>query len=217
MIRFTLSLFISGVLLTGSAVADLTAYTSQSAFLSALPGSALLSGTDFESCTPGEIISDGNSIDGITFNFSFGGPEMKISDAYTTTSGSNFLGTTDFDVFVSGDGFSLGFGPQNAIGMHFITADNLVDNDISLDFGGITANLESLAIEDTLTDGSKVYFLGIINTDAMFTTATVNSNGNALFFYNVDDIQLAAIPEPASAALVTLCAVGLAMKRRRAG
>ena len=207
MIALATSLFFLAVLQPASA--DLVTYTSQSDFLAALPGSGQFSGTDFDSLTAPFTIATGQSVDGITFNYDFGGVEMQVSDAFPTTSGQNFLGTTDADVFLGGDDFNLGFDAQNAIGMNFISADALLDNDIQLTFGGATASLLSTAVEGNLSDGSFVYFLGIIDTVNTFGTADISSILDVIIF-NVDDIQLASIPVPEPTTF-TMFGIGVAL------
>ena len=182
---------LTSVLLAASVSAGVTTYTDQSAFTSALPAGATLTGTDFDSLTAGTTILDGDTVDGITFNYTFTGATMKVSTGYLTTSMPNFLGTNDVDIFQDGDDFMLGFAPQNAIGMYFITADTMADDDISLTFGSTTVSLVAADIQEILLDGSKVYFLGIINTGNTFSAALVTTVAGGLFLYNVDDIVLA--------------------------
>ena len=194
MLRLTTWLLIT-VLLPSSVLAEVTTYTNEMAFMAALPGSAVLSGTDFDSLTAGNIIADGETVDGITFNYSFGGGvQMIVSDAYTTTSEPNFLGTEDVDLFRDGDNFTIDFAPQNAIGISIITADIMLDDDITLTFGGTTVSLVAADVQQVLSDGSKVYFLGIIDTENIFGTADIGTIGGNFFLYNVDDIVLALIP-----------------------
>ena len=57
-------------------------------------------------------------------------------------------------------------------------------------------------MEQTLPDGGVVYFLGLIDTTASFTSASVSTIGGGFFFYNVDDITTAVIPEPGTFALL---------------
>ena len=170
---------------------------------------------------PTGIIADGGTVGGITFNYTFGppppsAPQLAITDGaafggggpFDTTSSPNFLGTTDGDVLLDGDNFDLSFAAANALGMFFITSpgDPMFDGDILLSAGALTASLEAAAVEETLPDGGVVYFLGLIDTTASFTNASVSTIGGGFFFYNVDDITTAVVPEPGT---FVMLAVGL--------
>ena len=198
--------------------ATTTTYTDSTAFGLALPGPSIT--LDFDSLPTG-VIADGGTVGGITFNYSFGppppsAPQLAITDGaafggggpFDTTSSPNFLGTTDGDVLLDGDNFDLSFAAANALGMFFITSpgDPMFDGDILLSAGALTASLEAAAVEETLTDGGVVYFLGLIDTTASFTSASVSTVGGGFFFYNVDDITTAVVPEPGT---FVMLAVGL--------
>ncbi len=125
----------------------------------------------------------------------FGGVQMAVTDGaqfgggdpFNTTSGSNVLGTDDADLLQSEDDFALTFGPTHAIGMFFISTDalgvNLLDSDIVLGAGGESAELDTSAIEQTLLDGSNVFFLGIVDPMATFTSANVSSTCCGFFLF----------------------------------
>jgi hypothetical protein len=66
--------------------------------------------------------------------FGGGGP-------FATNSAANFLGTDDGDLFQSGDDFAISFAASNAIGMHVITVDPLLDDDIFVTVGRESAAL----------------------------------------------------------------------------
>ena len=198
-----------------------TAYTSAAAFLAALPGAATTA--NFDGLASGDVIASGGSADGITFTYAFGsGVELIVTDGsaaggggpFETTSAPNFLGTTDFDVLLDGDDLGLGFATANAVGLFIITAevpgDTLFDGDLGLSAAGATAYLDVDAVEQTLADGI-VFFLGVIDPDASFTTASLDGfGGGGAFAYNVDDV-VTAVPEPSSALLLGL---GLLIMRR---
>jgi len=212
--------------LTPAVNAALLTFTNQAAFLAALPGPA--NTLDFDSQAAGTLIPSGSAIDGVTFNYDFGGVSLAVTDGnqyggggpFNTTSGTNFLGTDDADVLQDGDEFSLSFAPVNAIGMNFITAalaDPMMDDDIILSAGGTSIGLDSLAAGADLGDGGIPFFLGIINTSATFTTADIFNIGGGFFLYNVDDITTAVsvIPIPGAIWLFASGLLGLIAARRK--
>ncbi len=182
---------------------------------------------DFDAEATG-VIASGGSADGITFSYAFaGGEELVVTDAFDTTSAPNFLGTDDFDLLADGNEFSMAFAASNAIGLFILSADVsggfLVDGDISLTAGGGTATLDVSEIEASLASGADVLFLGIVDPDATFATASLTTPNVGLipdFFYNVDDVRLALlpVPEPTIAGLIcsfALCCWHLRGRRRR--
>lgn len=212
--------------LAGSvANAALVTYTDQAAFMAALPGTATT--LDFESVTAPFIINSGDTLDGITFNYNFGPGQpvdMQVSSStdtgYATTSGTNFLGTTDADIFLDDDDFTMDFAAISAIGLYIITAETpnstLFDDDIQLTAGGGTASLDVTALQSTLSDGSLVYFIGLIDTTGSFTTASLNTpNSSTGFYYNIDDITTAVVPLPGAFWLFGSGLAGLIAVRRR--
>jgi len=207
--------------LPGVAGAVPTVYTSSAAFLAALPGAPSIA--DFDGLTSGDVIPSGGSADGITFTYAFGGVDLIVTDGsaaggggpFATTSAPNFLGTTDFDVLLDGDDLVLGFATASAVGLFIVTAevpgDTLFDGDLGLSAAGTTAYLDVDAVEQTLSDGGIVFFLGVIDPAASFTTASLDGfGGGGAFAYNVDDV-VTAVPEPSSALLLGL---GLLILRR---
>ena len=177
--------------------------------------------------TYGDIIADGDTVEGITFNYDLGGVQMMVTDdfggSYPTTSSPNLLGTDDGDMFQDGDGFELTFAPSYAIGMYFITADEMYDYDITLTAGGISVGLDVGAGEFLGTDDFSMewyaYFLGIVDDTNAFSMASIITDGGPggpYFLYNVDDITTAApVPEPGTLLLICTGLMGLVYARRR--
>ena len=218
-------------LFTNNLSAATTTYTDQAAFLAALNGPA--NTLDFDSAASGSLIPSGSSLGGITFSYTFGGSSLAVTDGnqfggggpFDTTSGTNFLGTDNSDLIIDDDDFNLGFAASNAIGFSVITAEipgtSFFDDDIQLTAGGTTALLDVDALQTTLSDGSLVFFLGIIDDSASFTGASLATPGSSgSFLYNIDDItttSAAVVPLPGALWLFGSGLAGLiALNKRKA-
>lgn len=186
-----------GSAVCGVATADPVVYADQAEFTAALPRSPHI--LDFDQMAAGTTIADAATAGGITFSYDFEGLAMKVAHLYATTSSPNFLGTGDGGMFHDGDDFSLTFAPGSAIGLFFISADPLVSGDIKVSAGGATASLDATRVQDTLPDGSRVYFLGVVDTAAPITQARVEALAGGFFLYNVDDILTAPLDAPSFA------------------
>ena len=89
--------------------------------------------------------------------------------------------------------------------------------------GATTASLVTADLQTILADGTEVFFLGIVDAAATFSSASVvtSNGGNGYFLWNADDIvtavaRQAGVPEPGSLGLLGLGLLGLAVGRRRA-
>lgn len=181
----------------GPLKADPVTFADRDAFRAALPTTPQV--LDFDHMPAGTTIEDAASAGGIKFSYDFEGLAMKVAHLYATTSSPNFLGTVDGGMFHDGDDFTLTFEPGNGIGLFFISADPLVDGDIKVTAGGVTASLLANQVQETLPDGSRVYFLGVVDTDAPITQARVEALPGGFFLYNVDDIMTAPLDAPSVA------------------
>ena len=175
-----------GILTVGLARAEPITYSGFAEFSAALPTEPTV--LDFDRLPAGTTIAASASTGGITFEYDFDGLPMKVTHLYATTSAPNFLGTDDGGMFHDGDNFTLSFPPGSAVGLFFISADPLLDGDISVTVGRVTASLVAEHVHATLIDGSRVYFIGIIDDQSAFTSASIEALAGGFFLYNVDDI-----------------------------
>ena len=221
MSRLTRRLSASLLVLSFSSVhAATTSYYSQADFLSAL-GSAPVITHNFDSLTQGDIIADGDTLDGATFSYSLsGGAMIMVDDSFATTSNFNYLGTNDGSgAFVSGDAFTINFDQSmRAIGLYVLSDAEFFDDDftITTSSGQSVGNLASanLLLSDGFTYAS---YVGLIEDDFTqgFNSITLSSI-DAGFLFNVDDISVSAVPLPAAAWLFGSGLLGLAGISRRA-
>jgi hypothetical protein len=181
-----------------------TAHTSSAAFVSALTGAPTTA--TFDGLPSGQVIAPGASADGISFSYDFEGAELIVTDGtaagggapFDTTSTPNCLGTSDFDMLVDGDDITFGLSAGKAIGIFIVSAEEpgrtLLDGDIRLTAGGATAFLDVDSVEQTLPDGALVFFLGVIDPGASFSSASLETfGGGGAFTYNLDGI-LTGVP-----------------------
>jgi hypothetical protein len=225
-----LTALLLGGVFTGSAEAVATTFTDRLSFNTAVFNldNPRLRTFNFDTLATGTVIANGDFlVEGggfLEFHYpvlaSFGVSLQVRSDA-PTTSGKNYLGTTDAGVFQDGDDFSIDFSPVNGIGMFFLTRDELLDGDIRLSvFAGPTASLDSAAIERILGDGTRVYFLRVLDPDAFFVHAQISTShdgAGGFFFWNVDNVAqgFSILPAPTSLALMAVGLAALALAVRR--
>jgi len=212
------------LLLSNAATAAPISYTDRAAFDTSVSGLGT-STLNFDSLASGTTFATGTGAGGITFSYDLGGVQLGVTNGsafgnsgpFSTTSGANFLGTDDFDMFQGGDTFGMHFAGAKAIGLYLLTVDPLFDGDFSLAVGSAAASLVTADLQQTLNDGTRVYFLGIVDTAANFTDATLTSASGGNFLWNADDIVLASntnqIPEPGALVLFALALAGLATTR----
>ena len=177
------------LLLTLSTDAAAQAFTTRAAFTAALPGAGSTNG--FDSVAAGTTVASGGAAAGVTFTYNLGGTLLKVTNAYPAVSAANAIGTNDADILQDGDNLTLSFAATNALGLNIITKETLENGDLSLTGGGQTASIAAIQIQQTLSDGSNVYFLGVVNANTAFTSATLNTVGGGYFFYNLDDFTTA--------------------------
>jgi hypothetical protein len=192
-------------------------YTDSAAFLAALPGPATT--VNFDAVAAGTTVASGGSIGGLTVTYSLGGVSLAVTDgtsfgaaavAASSTSSPNFLGTDDADHLQDGDALTMAFTSGTGIGLFVLTRDAMENDDVTLTAGGATAQLLASAVEQTLADGSAVYFLGVLDPAGSIASAVVDypSDGETNFLINLDDVTL--VPEPAQRLSLLAGVAGLA-------
>jgi hypothetical protein len=206
------------------AFAATVSYTTQASFLGAITGAT---NANFDADVAGTTIPNGTTVDGITFSSVIGGGnQLAIANAFDTTSGLNYLGTTDTTsggALFASDSVTMTFGsPVSAAGLFILSGNSLFANTFTLNIAGGSAQ-NSATQDQILADGTYAYYIGITSSSS-FSTATITLSSPGLPgdgpTWNVDDITTGtangtppAVPEPATCILL---ASGLgAMLRRR--
>jgi hypothetical protein len=204
-------------LTSSSALASITTYTSSAAFDAALFG-APTTIENYGTFTAGTLINPGSTFNGITYNsFNLGafGTQGVISNQFNSFTGES-LGADENNLaaefFFDGDSFQISFAPVFAIGVFYNVNANSGTFSITTPVG--TASTGSATY-----DTSTFVFAGLISTTP-FTTATIGSDsgGAGTASFNIPEIELAQVPEPASIVMTALGAGLLAafLRRRRA-
>jgi hypothetical protein len=173
---------------------------------------------DFESIAPDTPIAAGTGLGGIRFDYDLGGVSLKVTDDLAAPSGSNSLGTDDFEQFLDGDTLTLAFDPVGALGLLVIATATLLPGEVVLSAGGGSVSIDPAAPVAALPGDRWVYFLGLVVAGAGFDQALLSSGslGAGNFAFNLDDISTAApVSQPRTALLLGLGLLGLVAQRGR--
>lgn len=218
--RIRYSLLLAGLIIGqgSTAHAAVVGYTDKADFelaISGYPADTL----DFDTLSDLDLVPAGSSLQGMTFNYDFGGVSMMVVESavvgLATTSSPNHLGTNDGDVFQDGDNFSISFADTvNAFGLSMMTADQMFDGDVSLTANGSRVDLVAADVQQTLSDGANVFFLGLFDS-AGFNSVEFNTIGGGFFLYTLDDLRTAVVPVPPAAWLFASALLGLCPVLRR--
>jgi hypothetical protein len=175
---------------------------------------------DFDSATPGEIVDNGDVVDGITFSgiTLTGGVSMMVTDLNGSelTSpqvgiGTNSPSGANDNQFQNPDSFVLSFPDSNVFGVWFITTQDtadIFDGDFSVTVSGESQDSAAGAFTPTSGD-ANAWFIGFIDADSPFRSATISSydEGTGNFFFRIDDVYTGASTVSAANSL-TLLALG---------
>jgi len=222
--RNTIAMTIGALaLLPCASHASVTLYTSSAAFTTAL-GSETVTAEDYGTLTPGTLIPNGSTVDGLTYNFT---TTPTLSGGVITNQFNSFSGTSlggdqlnlAAEFFFDGDTFNVTFpNAVNAFGAYF---------NVNADSGSFFVNTSA----GDATTGSASYdistfvFAGLISSTP-FTSATIGSTsgGNGTASYNIPKLLYAknatVVPEPSPVAVFAiagLCVGVLILRGRRAG
>lgn len=189
--------------------AGVTTYTSSSAFESAISSGYDVFKEDYSTFTDGVSINAGDTFDGLTYSAFTPGPVGTLVGGVVTNLFNDFSGLSLGGR--QGDGNRYFYGqdsvtitltaPTNAIGVFFNVNPNSGDYSLATSVGGASTGSDAF-------DTDTFVFVGLISTDATFTTVTFTSSDADKGSFNIPEIITAtAVPEPSALVLV---ATGLA-------
>ena len=140
---------------------------------------------DFESVTAGTVVSEGSTVEGLTFSSNLPSPfEMGVR-GIGSTSGLNSLAVTGdggatLSVFTLGDTVEVSFAASHAFGFYLVVGNagfDFLDNDVIVEFGGQTIAVADADMAETFTDPSGATFgalwFGFVDAMATYTTASI--------------------------------------------
>jgi hypothetical protein len=193
--------------------ATIMTYESQAAFIADLTALSFVDQQtlNFENQTAGDLISSGDTVDGVTFSYSIFDDQIIVDQFFDTTSPTNYIGLDNSEgAFIYGDSFTMTFDRTiNAVGLYVISEPGAIFED-DFELSTTAGNAFNTQTPDhILSDGSAAFFIGLIETNASlgFTSAALVStlfDPGANFVFNVDDITSAANPVPEPATLILL-------------
>jgi hypothetical protein len=207
------------MLVSTPSFASLVTYTDHGAFQAAVAGGVTTT-LDFEpSVNPFDYFT-------LAYEDVYGLSSGVVDSTHDTTSGDNYLSVDSGFRFLSGGDFTLNFNQTwQAIGFYLIASNELWADDDAVLSAGANSVSNALSPASTLADDSLVYFLGLTDTNGFTSASLVTyldaTNGQGVFAFIIDDIQLvsfaqapAPVPEPTSLALM---AIGIVMSLRLKG
>ena len=194
-----------------------TLYTDLTSFQNALAGLGLTADLiNFESLPNGTPVGAGDVFRPSPENFNL----FDGANTATLQTGSGFV----YEDFVSvspshslretsSGPTALGFGaPVAAVGVFALDIDNLIANAVTVVYRSITVSDVVQQFDNSGGSANAVAFLGAIATDDTLSVArnilsgaTYNlSNVNTPEFTYLDDLRVAAVPEPSSLLLISI-------------
>lgn len=219
--RLRVAAMLAALTLALPAGAAVNGYHSSAAFNTALSGLAATT-YSFETVAAGTSYAAGTgpADAGFTLAASADGLLPMVADTFWTTSGTHYLGLNNPDTqFQTGDSVSFSFAaPVRAFGLFVVVGSDAVAGDVALSAGSGSVQIGTAETSDG--NGSFAFYVGLVadSADSAFSSATVTGVSPDYRLFAVDDVTVAAIPEPATWAMTLggLAVLGLAMRRRRA-
>jgi len=187
--------------------ATVASFTSSAPFSAAIAGSSVIV-EQYATGTNGQVIANGASFDGLTYEFT-AGPLGTLTGGIITNEFNSFSGlsaagsqSTGQRFFFGGDQVTIVFAaPIAAVGVFFNVNLDSGNYDLVTPVGSVVTGS---AVYDTLT----FVFDGITST-IPFSSITLVSENTSLGSYNIPEIEFAPVPEPATLTLLLSALVSL--------
>ncbi len=205
--KWFIALVTSGLVFVSTAPAAIVTYTNRAAFDAAF---ANANRENWDGFANGTVIPNGTTVNGITYNSSFG--DALVTNQFAATTNPNTLGQ-------SADGF---FFPEDAMTFTFsrpLSAFGIDINTFATDNGAYTATTNNGDVISSFFDPFPGFgtgqFIGFFST-VPFTSVTITASDpvNGVSF-TLDTLRAQVVPEPATLAVFGLMAAGAFGVRRR--
>jgi hypothetical protein len=206
------------------------AYTSQASYNAAVAGfdPAVV---NFDDQASGTTYPSGTGTGGLTFTYAIPGFQVAVRGGTALNGGASGLNTLALRNnatgtaarFTAGDVVQVTFAePTHAFGFHVVVGQSFdfFAQDVNLSFAGTTYSMSgSETAAPVGSNGAQAVWVGIVDTAAAYTTATVRFGpvgAGPSGSFELDDLSTAAaaVPEP-SAGMVVCAIAGLALRRGR--
>ena len=160
---------------------------------------------NFENQTVGHLIMNGDTVSGITFNYSIFNNNIQVGNSFGTTSPDNSIGLNNIEqALIYGDSLTIKFNQTiQAIGLYIIAEPGTVfANDFEL--STTTGSAFNSNTPDAILSDGEAFFIGLIVSEPEmgFSAAQLTGTQNPAdvnYVFNLDDITttLKYVPLPA--------------------
>ena len=205
--KWLLALVTTGLVFASAAPAAIVTYTNRAAFDATFANAGR---ENWDGFAHGTVIPNGTTVNGITYNSSFG--DAMVTNVFAATTDPNTLGQ-------SADGF---FFPQDTMTFTFsspLSAFGIDINTFATDNGAYTATTNNGDVISSFFDPFPGFgtgqFIGFLST-VPFTSVTITASDpdNGLSF-TLDTLRAQVAPEPGTLAVFGLMAMGAFGVRHR--
>lgn len=191
-------------------------FTHSADFLAALGGAPLVTET-YESLPLNSLIAAGSTVGQFTYSSFPAGVQGRVDNIYNHIGAQSLAAdrpaNPELNFFLAGENFSVAFStPATAVGIFFNANPTPGNSDL---FIATPVGLAGTGGPASNYDFSTFFFAGLIS-DTPFSSAVIGSFGAGQgSSFNVDNLSVSPVPEPATLLLFGTTAAGLGLARWR--